>query len=180
MFIITNRVVDDTKTGLDAFGKEPNPSGPNELRMVEVTGKTQFEVDVLSDQLEPAEVEDLVEKYKISIDVSKPWYASLRVACKIFTQAIDEGKQLLLFVHGYNNDMEDVLKTANELEELYDVIVVPFSWPANGGGKVSGVWFSTISAWWQPTQIIQGTRPGSNPCRQGTGFTWSSTKTTML
>ena len=39
MFIITNRVVDDTKTGLDAFGKEPNPSGPNELRMVEVTGK---------------------------------------------------------------------------------------------------------------------------------------------
>ena len=48
--------------------------------MVEVTGKTQFEVDVLSDQLEPAKVEDLVEKYKISIDVNKPWYASLRVA----------------------------------------------------------------------------------------------------
>lgn len=31
-----------------------------------------------------------------------------------------------------------MLRTANELEELYGVIVVPFSWPANGGGKVSG------------------------------------------
>ena len=41
-------------------------------------------------------------------------------------------------MHGYNNDIKDVLRTANELEELYDVIVVPFSWPANGGGKVSG------------------------------------------
>ena len=52
MFIITNRMVDHTKTGLDAFGKEPNPSGPNELRMVEVSGKNQFKVDVLSDRLE--------------------------------------------------------------------------------------------------------------------------------
>jgi esterase/lipase superfamily enzyme len=138
MFIITNRKVDDTKTGLDAFGKEPNPAGANELRMVEVTGKDQFKVDVLSDRLELAEVEELVEKYEISIDVDQPWYASLRVACKIFSQAIDEGKQLLLFVHGYNNDMGDVLKTANELEDLYNVVVVPFSWPANGGGKVSG------------------------------------------
>ncbi len=30
------------------------------------------------------------------------------------------------------------MKTAYSLERLYDVIVVPFSWPANGGGSLSG------------------------------------------
>jgi len=138
MFIITNRVVDENKNNLDAFGKEPNPAGPNELRMVEVTGTKKFKVNILKDQLTKTEVKALVEKYNLSIDVTKPWFASLRVACEVFSQAINERKQLLLFVHGYNNDIKDVLRTANELEKLYDVIVVPFSWPANGGGKVSG------------------------------------------
>ena len=138
MFVITNRVVNEEKSDLDAFGKEPNPEGPNELRMVEVAGTTQFKVKVLVDKLEPSEVKELVDKYDLSIDTSKDWYASLRVACELFSRAMDEGKQLLLFVHGYNNDIKDVLKTANQLEELYNVIVVPFSWPANGGGKVSG------------------------------------------
>lgn len=34
--------------------------------------------------------------------------------------------------------MEDVLRSAYELQRLYNVIVIPFSWPANGGGKISG------------------------------------------
>jgi len=63
---------------------------------------------------------------------------SLRVACKLFDRTRTENKQVLLFVHGYNNDMRDVLQTANELEKLYNIVVVPFSWPANGGGKISG------------------------------------------
>ena len=138
MFVITNRIVDDQKTGLDAFGKEPNPAGPNELRMVEVTGTSDFEVKVLGDQLTKAEVEALAAKHKFNIDLNKQWFASLKVACELFARALDEGKQVLLFVHGYNNDMEDVIKTANALEALYNVLVVPFSWPANGGGKVSG------------------------------------------
>lgn len=138
MFIITNRVVDASKTDLGAFGKEPNPEGPNELRMVSVTGTTKFKVKVLGDQLSQAEVDELISQYKLNIDRSKPWYASLTVACALFTQANEEGKQILFFVHGYNNDIRDVVKTAVELEKLYNVIVVPFSWPANGGGKVSG------------------------------------------
>ena len=138
MFVITNRVVDEKKTGLDVFGKEPNPAGPNELRMVEVTGTRQFKVSVLQDQLKKTEVKALAKKYQLAIDPDQPWYASLRVACELFDRTQNEDKQLLLFVHGYNNDMQDVLKTANELERLYRLIVVPFSWPANGGGKVSG------------------------------------------
>jgi esterase/lipase superfamily enzyme len=138
VFIITNRVVDEKKTDLHAFGKEPNPEGPNELRMVNVTGTTKFKVEVLGDRLSQSEVNELISKYRLNIDPLKAWYASLRVACALFTQANKEGKQVLFFVHGYNNDIRDVIKTAVELEKLYNVIVVPFSWPANGGGKVSG------------------------------------------
>ena len=138
MFVITNRIVDDQKTGLDAFGKEPNPDGPNELRMAEVTGTKQFKVKVLGDELTKEEVEALATEHKFNIDLNKQWFASLKVACELFSRALDEGKQVLLFVHGYNNDMKDVMKTANALEKLYNIIVVPFSWPANGGGKVSG------------------------------------------
>jgi esterase/lipase superfamily enzyme len=138
MFVITNRVVDENDTSLGAFGKKPNPSGPNELRMVEVTGTSKFKVKVLDDELTPAEVKDLISKYKLNIDPDKTWYASLRVACETFTRATEQNKQLLLFVHGYNNDIKDVIKTANELEELYDVVAIPFTWPANGGGKISG------------------------------------------
>lgn len=138
MFIITNRVVDASKTDLEAFGKEPNPEGPNELRMVSVSGTTKFSVKVLGDKLSQTEVDELISQYNLNIDPAKDWYASLRVACALFTQANKEGKQILFFVHGYNNDIRDVIKTAVELEQLYNVIVVPFSWPANGGGKVSG------------------------------------------
>ncbi|MFV0278994.1 MAG: alpha/beta hydrolase, partial [Parahaliea sp.] len=65
-------------------------------------------------------------------------YASLKVACELFERARKEQRHLLFFVHGYNNDMGDILRTARKLEKLYGVIVVPFSWPANGGGAVSG------------------------------------------
>lgn len=44
------------------------------------------------------------------------------------------GRNLLLFVHGYNNDMTDVLDRAERLEQNFGVEVIVFSWPANGGG----------------------------------------------
>jgi esterase/lipase superfamily enzyme len=139
VFVVTNRVIHEEKTDLDAFGKEPNASGPNELRLVEVSkvgGK--FKVQALQDRLDEAEVTALSEKHNLNLDPKQAWFASLRVACLLFERANKEHRHLLVFVHGYNNDIEDVLKTAEALEKLYNVIVVPFSWPANGGGKVSG------------------------------------------
>ncbi len=100
MFVITNRRVDAKKTGLDAFGKAPNPAGPNELRMVEVTGTRRFRVSVLQDQLHKNEVKALADKYQLKIEPDQPWYASLRVACELFDRSRKEKKQLLLFVHG--------------------------------------------------------------------------------
>ena len=41
-------------------------------------------------------------------------------------------------MHGFNNDMKDVVKRAFFLQEHYGIEVIPFTWPANGGG-VAGV-----------------------------------------
>ncbi len=45
---------------------------------------------------------------------------------------------LLLYVHGFNNDLEAVLNRAEKLQHNFNVEVIIFSWPANGGG-VKGV-----------------------------------------
>ena len=143
MYLITNRALhtkDKKKKGLDVFGKNPNPEGPNELRLMRVTKKkdTIWLVKEVRDKLTPATVKALKEKFNLDIDISKPWPGSLEVACELFEQAREQKKSILFFVHGYNNDVEDVMKAAYEIERLYEVIVVPFTWPANGGGKISG------------------------------------------
>ena len=137
MLLITNRVLHTDRSGLDVFGKEPNPSGPNELRLVEVNNKGS-KVRPLDENVGEEELMELEKKYGFEIDHNTEWFVSLRVACCLFDQARSEKRSLLFYVHGYNNDMADVLRTANEIQKLYGVIVVPFSWPANGGGKISG------------------------------------------
>jgi esterase/lipase superfamily enzyme len=136
MYLITNRALNTEKKGLDIFGKAPNPDGPNALRLLQVTSTGQAKP--VKDKLTAATVKALKSKYKLDIDVSKQWHGSLQVACELFTQAREQKKSILFFVHGYNNDVEDVLKAAHEIESLHQVIVVPFTWPSNGGGVISG------------------------------------------
>ncbi|MEM8563823.1 MAG: alpha/beta hydrolase [Pseudomonadota bacterium] len=137
MYIITNRKIRD-EHGLAKFGKEPNAAGPNELRLLEVNDADLSDIKLLEDELSVSEKDNLKTKFKIELDVQKPWYRSLEVACNLFDQARRQKKHILLFVHGYNNDVGDVLKTARELQKKYKVLVVPFTWPANGGGPLSG------------------------------------------
>lgn len=139
MYFVTNRKLSSTKKGLKIFGETPNPKGGNELRLVKVEGSVKSSTaQVLMDKLPKAEVVALKSKFDLDIDTTKNWYASLKVACELFDKANKESKSILIFVHGYNNDVEDVYKTALEIEKKYDVIVVPFTWPANGGGALSG------------------------------------------
>lgn len=138
MFLVTNRVIGNGST-TRIFGDTPSPKGPNELRIVEVNKEdNKWKVSEVKDELTPAEVTKLAKDHHLTLDPSVKWHGSLEVACKVFTQAKNENKAILFFVHGYNNDVNDVLKAAAELEELYGVIVIPFTWPANGGGAISG------------------------------------------
>ncbi len=139
MYLITNRALNPEKKGLDVFAKTPNPAGPNELRLMRVTKKNNSWVaKAIIDKLTPTSVKALKKKYRLDLDISKPWHGSLKVACELFDQARRQKKSILFFIHGYNNDVEDVIETADEIEKLYEVIVVPFTWPANGGGAISG------------------------------------------
>jgi esterase/lipase superfamily enzyme len=139
MYVVTNRKVNSRKEGLDVFGSTPSSRGPNELRLVKVTKQgSHYATELLTDKLTQAEVRELKRRHALDIDEREDWYASLRVACDLMEQAAREKRHLLVYVHGYNNDMADVLGTAEKLEALYNVIVLPFSWPANGGGAVGG------------------------------------------
>lgn len=139
MYFISNRRIYSAKAGLEVFGNTPNTKGGNELRLLKVDKRAgAYHCELLSDQLTKAEKQQLKQRYKLPIACEDAWYASLRVACELFEQAQREQKNIVLFVHGYNNDVEDVYRTAREMERLYGVIVVPFSWPANGGGALSG------------------------------------------
>lgn len=139
MYVITNRKINMKKKGLKKFESTPNECGPNELRLLNVTGtESNAQVELLGDRLSKTRVRELAAKFDLDLDETQDWYASLDVACQLFELANTEKKHILLYVHGYNNDVKDVLRSAEEIEQLYNVIAVPFTWPANGGGALSG------------------------------------------
>ena len=135
MYIVTNRTVDESKhSENEAFGSKPI-EGPNELRLAEVSRRgSRWHVDVLPDQITPEMAKS------VDLNPENTYPASAYVARKLIEKAghgtgsRKSGKNLLLFVHGFNNDMTDVLNRAERLEQNYDVEVIVFSWPANGGG----------------------------------------------
>lgn len=139
MYVITNRTVDARKKGLEVFGKTPNPNGPNELRLVRVTRKgNRYTTELLDDELKAGEVTALKDEFGLKAQEMELRHASFGVACDLMRQArqATKPKNILVYVHGYNNDMGDILRMAEKMEELYGVMVVPFSWPANGGGAL--------------------------------------------
>lgn len=138
MYVVTNRVIHETASGLDMFGKQPNPSGPNELRLLYVNENDTKKVRLLEDRLSADEVRELAKRFNLDIDADATWFQSLSVACDMFERAQKENKSILLFVHGYNNDIGDIVRAAKDLQDTYNLIVMPFTWPANGGGPVSG------------------------------------------
>ena len=139
MFVVTNRKLDESADDLGVFLSRPNEQGPNELRIIQVTRAGRgFKCKILKDKLSKSRVIQLKQKYSLDIDENEDWYASLEAACQIFDTARSSKKNVLFFAHGYNNDVRDVMNTAFAIEKKYGVIVVPYSWPANGGGAVSG------------------------------------------
>ena len=148
MFLVTNREVNIKRKDLEAFGSKPNSLGPNELRLVEATrtGK-KWRIDVLPDTIEDEMAKEVGLEPEIDPDTNepKPIYASRYVARKVLARVNPamiggrgKGRSLVFFVHGFNNDVGAVLDRAELLQKNYGVEVIPFTWPANGGG-VHGV-----------------------------------------
>lgn len=143
MYLITNRAIRRETNRFDAlsiFDSMPNEKGANELRIAEIkgTGKNA-RAKILSDELTAARVRALKRAYNLDIDATDIQYRSLEMACVLYSQAINEKKHLLFFVHGYNNDVPSIVEATQQIERQYkDVIAVPFTWPAKGGGILAG------------------------------------------
>jgi esterase/lipase superfamily enzyme len=93
---------------------------------------------MIDDILDEEVVRRLSEEHNLNLSLREHWHASLQVALDLYTQATTQNRHLLFYVHGYNNDMDEVITTAYELEHRYKALVIVFSWPSNGGGNISG------------------------------------------
>ena len=136
MYVVTNRKVQLHESGLDQFGKSPNDKGANELRLAKITrrGNRSYSVEFVDDVIDPGEARELIGHFKLDLDPEATHYASLKVACELTRQARSSKCDILFFVHGYNNEMRDVIDASFRLQDRYGVKLLPFSWPANGGG----------------------------------------------
>jgi esterase/lipase superfamily enzyme len=144
MFIVSNRETNDQRNDLKAFGSKPNSLGPNELRLAEATrvGKN-WRINILPDKITDAMAKEVGLQAEIDAETNEPktLFASRYVARKLLFRANpalngarEGGRNLVFFVHGFNNDLEAVLDRAENLEKSFGVEVLPFTWPANGGG----------------------------------------------
>jgi esterase/lipase superfamily enzyme len=143
MFLITNRNVEEGERGFDRLGPRPNPLGPNELRLAEARRTARgWTIDVLPDECTDEMLAEVGLERPIGPDGRpQPVYASRYVTRKILARVNPravgsraKGRNLLLFVHGFNNDVEAVIERAATFADLYGVEVIAFTWPANGGG----------------------------------------------
>lgn len=132
MYVITNRQIHTSARGVDLLGRVPSAKGPNELRALRATRRgTGWQLELLPDELSDS------MKNEVGINSESTAWASRYVAEKVLSAVRRKRRNLVLFVHGFNNNVEAVLDRAQRLEDNYGVEVVPFSWPADGGG-VSG------------------------------------------
>jgi len=68
MYIITNREMDYSRDGLNAFGEKPHREGAQEISLVEVkeAGNDQWKVKPVRDKLTPVAVKELKNNYGAS------------------------------------------------------------------------------------------------------------------
>jgi len=144
MILITNRAIDETRTDLEFFGDRPNPSGPEELRAVELVGTAANpDLRAIPDQIPPADFGDwgLEDELLLRLgfeDLAEGVPGSAVVAHRLLARLDRLPKRrrvLLIYVHGYNTSMESLLATVERLEKNFGVVCLPFTWPSNGGGR---------------------------------------------
>jgi esterase/lipase superfamily enzyme len=139
MYLVTNRDLHPEQTGPGVLGPGTNVNGPHELRLIEATPRGRsWQLEVLPDQPDDRQRAEVGIGLTVDEERDRPEservYMSRYVALKLAAELRAEKRHLVVFVHGFNNDVGAVLDRARRIEEIYGVTVVPFSWPAQGGG----------------------------------------------
>ena len=125
MYVITNRILQPSATSEERFGATFNRMGPNELRLAEAQKiGDSWQVDILDD--------------RTTYDGQEMW-ASEAAFLNAQKRMQQNQPNALFFVHGFNTDFGDALEIAHRIEQLYNLEVILFTWPSNGGGTVEGL-----------------------------------------
>lgn len=134
MYVVTNRRIRRRQSGFDILGDRPHEKGPNELRLLDVDRRdNKWLVNLLPDRI------SVKERKEVGMPRRGTAPRSRHVAYTLRNSLADNGgRHFLFFVHGYNNNFEETVKRAWAIGKMYNLEVIPFSWPANGGG-IQGV-----------------------------------------
>ena len=136
MYLITNREIREQASGVEMLGPRPNREGPNELRVFWASGRgSNWQIELVPDRLGTADKPADWKCYIHSKD--EDCFGTCLAAKDVLERVRSEKRHLLFFVHGFNNDVLDVLRRARSFETRYGVEAIVFSWPANGGGAKS-------------------------------------------
>lgn len=137
IFIATNRDFRRIRgTGYYELRDQPNRKGTKELRLFEASKTREsgggWNLRIVPDKvvlkdLEESGMEDKWLK-------SRKYAGSQLVAGELIRRLRGNRSNFLFFIHGYNNNIYDALNRAESISERYNVEVLVFSWPANGGG----------------------------------------------
>ncbi len=138
IFLVTNR---DFRRGGGSGGYElrdaPNRKGARELRLFEAepldTQRRDWSFSLVPERPRAADFDGLDTAF-LEARSSRRRLGSDLVAARLVKRLRDGGRHLVFFVHGYNTNAKDAVRRAHRLAARYDVEVVVFSWPANGGG----------------------------------------------
>lgn len=138
LFVVTNRAAEkDSRTGSFELGERLNPKGAKELRLFEAQPKDdslrEWHLDEIPDRVT---ARDFDNAGVTPFTLAKPEYVgSDLVAARIVQRLRKDNRNLLVFIHGYNNNATDAFRRAWRLARRYDLEVLVFTWPANGGGE---------------------------------------------
>ncbi|NEQ49603.1 MAG: alpha/beta hydrolase [Leptolyngbya sp. SIO3F4] len=125
MYVITNRILQPTDAPEERFGATFNRMGPNELRLAEAQKVgDSWQVEILDD--------------RVTYNGEQMW-ASEAAFLTAQKRMCQNHTDALFFVHGFNTDFRDALESAYSIEQEYNLEVILFSWPSNGGGAIEGL-----------------------------------------
>jgi len=116
IYLISNRNVIKSRNNKEiGFGDMFNEKAPDELRLAKVTGTAK----------------------KWSLEMTHESKSGNNPSQKLFIELINrmrkKNRNCLFFVHGFKNNIEDVIERCMNFQKEFNVEVIAFSWPADGG-----------------------------------------------
>ncbi len=125
IIVISNREVNENATDHTLFGETANVNGLDEIRLA------------------TASFSDVSQSWSLSLIPEVSRGEGERPSQRLFDQVMGEikagrrRKNWVFYIHGFNQSILDNLNACREIQSLYDVDVITFSWPSNPGGIVT-------------------------------------------